>query len=65
MICLLRLCNAVPALQVCIGMSHLEIGSLLNGLIINVLHEMLYCRCAYVSASRDHTATVLAASATS
>ena len=63
MICLLRLCNAVPALQVCIGMSHLEIGSLLNGLIINVLHEMLYCRCA--SASRDHTATVLAASATS
>ena len=49
MLCLLRLCKAVPALQVCIGMLHLEIDSLSNSLIINGLHKVLYRRCACVS----------------
>ena len=49
MICLLRLCKAVLALQVCIGMLHLGIDSLSNSLIINGLHKVLYRRCACVS----------------
>ena len=49
MICLLRLYKAVPALQVCIGMLHLETDGLSNSLIINGLHKVLYRRCACVS----------------